>query len=81
MQIEWDKEIDALYISLNDQAVSYSKELSMSVVADFAEDGTLVGFDIQKVSHILKGETGLDLPPSAADLSDYDVPRLVLANA
>ena len=81
MQIEWDKEIDALYISLSDQAVSYSKELSMSVVADFAEDGTLVGFDIQKVSYILKGENGLDLPPSTADAGDYDIPRLVLANA
>lgn len=81
MQIEWDKEIDALYISLSDQAVSYSKELSMSVVADFAEDGTLVGFDIQKVSYILNGENGLDLPLSAADAGNYDIPRLVLANA
>lgn len=81
MQIEWDKEIDALYIGLSDQAVSYSKELSMSVVADFAEDGTLVGFDIQKVSYILKGETVLDLPLPAAVSGDHDIPRLVLATA
>ena len=81
MQIEWDKEIDALYIKLSDQAVSYSKEFSISVAADFAEDGTLVGLDIQKVSDILNGENGLVSPPAAAATGDYDIPRLVLANA
>ena len=81
MQIQWYEEIDALYLKLSDQAIAYSKEFSIDVAGDFAEDGTLVGLDIQQVSYILNGENGLASPPPAAASGDYDVPRLVLADA
>ena len=56
--IEGDPHADALYICVSDLQVSYSQELSESIVADFAEDGTLVGIDVQRVSVLAAKQRG-----------------------
>lgn len=54
LRIKGYPEVDALYMHMSDLAVSYSKELSESIVADFAEDGTLVGIGVHHVSDLLQ---------------------------
>ena len=53
LRIETDAKADALYICLSDQRVAYSEELTDDVVADFASDKSIVGFDIQRASAAL----------------------------
>ena len=54
MRIKGYPEVDALYMHMSDLKVAYSKELSESIVADFAEDGTLVGIGVHHVSDLLQ---------------------------
>ena len=59
LQIESDPSADALYIYLSNKAVAYTRELDQDIAIDFAEDGTPVGIDIQRVSErLLEASTG-----------------------
>jgi uncharacterized protein YuzE len=56
LQIDGDTQADAMYIHLSELPIAYSKELSSTVVGDFAEDGRLVGIDVQEVSGLSPAE-------------------------
>lgn len=50
MIVEFDKEADALYIQLREQPVAFTRNLGDGRVADFAEDGSVVGIEFLAVS-------------------------------
>ncbi len=53
MKLRYDRETDSLYIDLNARTASDSREIADGVVADFDQDGVLVGFDIEHASQRL----------------------------
>ena len=52
LRIESDQKADALYIHLSAKAVKSTKELTPDIVVDLAEDGSLVGIDIQRFNEL-----------------------------
>ena len=46
MNIDYDKEADALYIKLTDKALSQSEEIAENIVVDFDEDNNVVGVEV-----------------------------------
>ncbi len=50
MRLQYDRETDSLYIHLSERPGVDAEEVAEGVVLDFAEDGTLVGIDIQHAS-------------------------------
>ena len=66
MKLSYDKATDSLYIHLSDKPGADAQEVSEGVVLDFAQDGTLVGIDVQHASKV-------------ADLSRFLVEHVPLA--
>jgi len=58
MKIEYDKEIDAAYIYIEDEIkdgeVSKTIELNENIIADFDDEGKLLGVEILNASRVLK---------------------------
>ncbi len=52
MNIVYDEGTDSLYIHLSARKAADSDEVEDGVVLDYAEDGTLVGIDIQHASRL-----------------------------
>lgn len=50
MRLKYDAETGSFYIDLIDRPSAESKEVAEGVVADFDEDGRIVGFDIENAS-------------------------------
>jgi uncharacterized protein YuzE len=50
MKLSYDPQTDSLYLHLSDRPSVASDEVAEGVVLDFAEDGALVGIDIQHAS-------------------------------
>lgn len=50
MGLSYDPETDSLYIHLSERASVDSDEVAEGVVLDFAQDGALVGIDVQHAS-------------------------------
>lgn len=46
MKIEYDKEVDALYIRIQEKYVSRTQEVAEGVNLDFDEEGRLIGLEI-----------------------------------
>jgi len=46
MKIEYDQEVDALYIRIQEKAVSRTKELEEGINLDIDEDGKIIGLEI-----------------------------------
>ncbi len=46
MKIEYDKEVDALYIRIQEKHVSRTQEVSDGVNLDFDEEGRLIGLEV-----------------------------------
>lgn len=46
MKIEYDKEVDALYIRLQEKKVAKTREFDDGLNIDFDESGKLIGFEI-----------------------------------
>lgn len=46
MKIEYDREVDALYIRIQEKKVSYTKELEEGINIDFDEESKLIGLEI-----------------------------------
>lgn len=53
MKLHYYPETDSLYIELNDRPGSESREIVDGLVADFDEDGNIVGLDIDHASEKL----------------------------
>jgi len=50
MRLSYDPKTDSLYIHLTERPSVESDEVSDGIVLDFAEDGALVGIDVQHAS-------------------------------
>ncbi len=46
MKIEYDKEVDALYIRIQEKLVSRTQEVADGVNLDFDEKGRLIGVEV-----------------------------------
>ncbi|TKB69814.1 MAG: DUF2283 domain-containing protein [Nitrospira sp.] len=46
MKIEYDREVDALYIRIQEKVVGRTQEVSDGVNLDFDEEGRLIGLEI-----------------------------------
>lgn len=46
MKIEYDKEVDALYIRIQDKTVAQTKEIEDGLNIDLDENGKLIGIEI-----------------------------------
>lgn len=46
MKIEYDKEVDALYIRIQEKYVKRTKEIEEGINLDFDEDGKIIGLEI-----------------------------------
>ena len=46
MKIEYSKDADALYITLNDNDVEESDEITEDIIMDYDKDGNVVGIEI-----------------------------------
>ena len=56
MKIEYDKEVDALYIRIQEKKVSHTKEIEEGINLDIDEDGKIIGFEIIGVTERYKLE-------------------------
>lgn len=50
MKVSYDRETDAMVITLRDGAIHDSDEIAPGVIADFDTDGTLLRFEIMQAS-------------------------------
>jgi uncharacterized protein YuzE len=50
MKVKYDKEVDILYIRLNEKPVDESDEDKPGIILDYAEDGSVVGIEILNAS-------------------------------
>ena len=46
MKIEYDKEVDALYIRIQETKVSHTREIEEGINLDFDEEGKVIGLEI-----------------------------------
>lgn len=46
MKIEYDKEVDGLYIRIQEKEISYTKEIKEGINLDFDESGKVIGLEI-----------------------------------
>lgn len=46
MKIEYDREVDALYIRIQEKYVAQTQEIAEGINVDFDEDGKVIGFEI-----------------------------------
>ena len=46
MKIEYDREVDALYIRIQEKAVSRTKEIEEGINLDIDEDNKIIGLEI-----------------------------------
>lgn len=46
MKIEYDKEVDALYIRIKEKKVTHTKEIEEGINLDIDEDGKVIGLEI-----------------------------------
>ena len=58
MKLNVDKEVDALYLRLDDSAIVESEEVSPGVVLDYNESNEVVGVEML---HLSKRSSNLDL--------------------
>ena len=50
MKIDYDKEVDALYIHFQEGTYDISKEVAEGIMLDFDAEGKLIGIEILDVS-------------------------------
>ncbi|MDQ3277506.1 MAG: DUF2283 domain-containing protein [Bacteroidota bacterium] len=50
MKVRFDKEVDVLYIQLNDLPIAESDEEKPGVILDYAADGSVVSIEILNAS-------------------------------
>jgi len=69
MKLKYHPDTDSLYIDLSSKTSTESREISEGVVLDYAQDGQLVGIDIDNASKKLElSELVLDKLPVQSQL-------------
>jgi uncharacterized protein YuzE len=56
MRIRYDPSVDILYIRLRDGAIGESDEITPEIIADYDNDGKLMGIEILDASEVLGGK-------------------------
>jgi uncharacterized protein YuzE len=56
MRIRYDTQVDALYIRLREGKISESDEIEPGLIADFGEDGKVMGIEVLDASEFLGGK-------------------------
>ena len=56
MKISYDPEADAMYILFQDLKYTISKDIGDGIVADYGEDGKVIGIEILEVSQHLPAD-------------------------
>lgn len=54
MKVEYDEESDSLTITLRDERIKESDEISPGVIVDFGYDGSVVRFEILQASKLVQ---------------------------
>lgn len=71
MKVVYDPETDSLTITLKETQIQESDEVGPDVIADFAADGTIVGFEILSASQLVDDPRSVSIaifdPASVAD--------------
>jgi uncharacterized protein YuzE len=70
MKIEYDKEVDALYIRIQEKDVARTQEVSDGVNLDFDDKGRLIGLEVLSVSKRY----------SSSDIFNLSTENLILNN-
>lgn len=50
MKIKYDKEVDVIYIHLNNKAIRDSEEYAPGIIMDYDSDGSVIGIEILNAS-------------------------------
>ena len=50
MKVKYDREVDILYISFNDEVVFESDQNKQGVILDYSADGRIVGIELLNAS-------------------------------
>jgi uncharacterized protein YuzE len=50
MKVKYDKEVDVMYIYLNDEAIKESDESKQGIIIDYSASGSIVGIEILDAS-------------------------------
>lgn len=56
MRIRYDSSVDILHIRLRERPIQESDEITSEIIADYGEDGKLMGIEIFDASGILGGK-------------------------
>ena len=70
MKIEYDKEVDALYIRLVETKVARTDEFVEGINLDFDEKGKLIGIEILNATEIYKPDELFTVSTEALALMD-----------
>ncbi|MDJ0582261.1 DUF2283 domain-containing protein [Crocosphaera sp.] len=74
-QINYDQEVDAAYLRLENQTVLESEEIADGIIIDYAQDNKIVGVELLGVKSINLGDLSLLialLPESfRAEIKDF----------
>src|SRR5207237_1762737 len=71
MKAEYDKETDALTITLRDARVKEGDEIRPGVIADFGYDGGVIGFEILQASKIVERAGEMQFAVAVRSLSSF----------
>ncbi|HEY8767686.1 MAG TPA: DUF2283 domain-containing protein [Dehalococcoidia bacterium] len=56
MRIRYDAQVDALYIRLREGKIRDSDEIEPGLIADYGEDGKVMGIEVLDASEFLGGK-------------------------
>jgi uncharacterized protein YuzE len=65
MKIKYDPDVDALTITFRDVRIEESDEITPNVIADFGEDGEVVGLEVLSASHVIEDVENVRFEKSA----------------
>lgn len=54
MKIKYDPDVDALTITFRNVRIEESDEITPNVIADFGEDGEVVGLEVLSASQVIE---------------------------
>ena len=63
MNIEYDPDVDALYVRLTGKKIVESEQVQPGIVLDFDDSGEVVGVEVLNASH--RGETAKSMKVAA----------------
>jgi len=61
MKFNYDKKIDALYLSFNEERYHESDEVSPGIILDYGQNGKIIGLEVLDASKHFPRQFGLEL--------------------